>query len=186
MAEYLRGILPIQHAAALFWFVDGSPWRSTIHHFKYDGAWLTAYNMGRWLGSLLRQSGNFDDIDLVVPIPLHWRRRLMRGYNQSEYIARGIAAELGAKIDFRTLYRHRYNRSQTSKQRTERWDNVEGIFRMRNNEAFSEKHILLVDDVFTTGSTIISAAQTILRTTPSCRISVATIATTLRSVDMKP
>ncbi len=186
MTERLWGIIPIERAAALFWFVEGSPWRSTIHQFKYGGAWLTAYNMGRWLGRLLRQSGHFDDIDLVVPIPLHWRRRLKREYNQSEYIARGIAAELGVKIDTRSLYRRRYNRSQTSKHRSERWENVEGIFAMRSNKTFADKHILLVDDVFTTGATIISAAQAILGAEPSCRISVATLATTRHSVGFKP
>lgn len=186
MTQRFWGIIPIQRAAALFWFVDGSPWRSAIHHFKYGGAWLTAYNMGRWLGRLLRQSGNFDDIDLVVPIPLHWRRRLLRGYNQSEYIARGIAVELGVKVDFRTLYRHRYNHSQTSKHISERWGNVEGIFRVRNAERFNGKHILLVDDVLTTGATIISAAETILNVTSECKISVATLATTRRSVGLEP
>ncbi len=186
MTERLWGIIPIEHAAALFWFVEGSPWRHAIHRFKYGGAWLTAYNLGRWFGKLLRQSGNFDDIDIVVPIPLHWRRRLARGYNQSEYIARGIAKELGVELDSRTLYRRHYNHSQTSKHSSERWDNVEGIFHMRHGERFADKHILLVDDVFTTGATIISAANAILLAAPSCRISVATLATTRRSVGIKP
>lgn len=186
MTQRFWGIIPIQRAAALFWFVDGSPWRSAIHHFKYGGAWLTAYNLGRWLGRLLRQSGNFDDIDLVVPIPLHWRRRLLRGYNQSEYIARGIAEELGVKVDFRTLCRRRYNRTQTSRRSSERWGNVDGIFRVRNAERFSGKHILLVDDVLTTGATIISATESILSCSAECKISVAALATTRRSVGLKP
>lgn len=185
MTRRLWGIIPIERAAALFWFVDGSPWRNAIHQFKYSGAWLTAYNMGRWFGGMLRQSGNFNDIDLVVPIPLHWRRRLARGYNQSEYIARGIAAELGVKMDSRTLYRRHYNHSQTTKHSAERWKNVEGIFHMRGSEKFADKHILLVDDVFTSGATIISAAQTILATSPSCRISVATLATTRHGLGIK-
>lgn len=185
MTERFWGIIPVERAAALFWWIEGSQWRESVHRFKYAGAWLTAYNMGRWLGILMRQSGNFDNIDLVLPVPLHWLRRLQRGYNQSEYIARGIAAELGAKLDTRSLRRYRYNRTQTSQSATERWNNVEGIFRVARPERLKGRSVLIVDDVFTTGATIMSLGETILKTVPDCRLSVATLAVSRHSLRKK-
>lgn len=185
MTRRFDGIIPVECAAALFWYVEGNPWRKAVHNFKYRGEWLSAYNLGRWFGVMLRQSGNFDDVDIVVPVPLHWVRRLGRGYNQSEYIARGIAKSLGAEYDDRSVKRHRYNRTQTSKLRTERWDNVEGIFKVSRAKALQGKHILLVDDVFTTGATIMSLGQTIIDALPDCRLSVATLSTTRRSVGVE-
>ena len=185
MTQRFWGIIPVERAAALFWYVEGSPWRGAVHRFKYSGEWLTAYNFGRWLGMLMRQSGNFDDVELVVPVPLHWLRRLHRGYNQSEYIARGIANSLGVELDLHAIRRHRYNRTQTSRSATERWDNVEGIFRVTHPERLRSRHILLVDDVFTTGATIMSLGETILKAVDDCRLSVATLATTRQSLRQK-
>ncbi len=182
MMERFWGLLPVQHASALFWYVEGSPWREAVHRFKYSGRWLTAYRFGRWYGALMRESGLYADVDVVVPVPLHWGRRMWRGYNQSEYIARGIARELGVEVDTRSVKRHRYNRSQTRQHPIQRWDNVEGIFRVRCTDALRGKHLLLVDDVFTTGATIISLGETILQALPDCRLSVAVLATTRRSL----
>ena len=185
MTQRFWGIIPVERAAALFWYVEGSEWRQAVHHFKYSGTWLTAYNMGRWLGRLMRQSGNFDQIDLIVPVPLQWLRRRGRGYNQSEYIARGIAAELGAKLELRAIRRYRYNRTQTSRSATERWSNVEGIFRVTKPERLQGHHILLVDDVLTTGATIMSLGEAIHNAVTDCRLSVATLATTRHSLNLK-
>ena len=185
MTERFWGILPIERAAALFWYVDGSEWREAIHRIKYSGAWLAAYNLGRWYGTILKESGNFDDVDKVVAVPLHWARRMQRGYNQSEYIAKGIAHSLGVEADTRSVRRYRYNRSQTTRHKTERWDNVEGIFRVRSPKKLNGKHILLVDDVFTTGATILSLGETILKATTGCRLSVATLAASRRGLGQK-
>ena len=113
MMERFWGLLPVQHASALVWYVEGSPWREAVHRFKYSGRWLTAYRFGRWYGALMRESGLYADVDVVVPVPLHFWRRMWRGYNQSEYIARGIARELGVEVDTHSVKRHRYNPSQT-------------------------------------------------------------------------
>ena len=180
--ERFWGLLPVQHASALFWYVEGSPWREAVHRFKYSGRWLSAYRFGRWYGALMRESGLYADVDVVVPVPLHWARRMWRGYNQSEYIARGIARELGVEVDTRSVKRHRYNQSQTRQHPIRRWENVEGIFRVSRTERLRGKHILLVDDVFTTGATIFSLGETILRALPDVRLSVAVLATTRRSL----
>lgn len=185
MTERFWGLVPIEHASAFLWYVEGSEWREAIHRFKYKGAWHSAYALGRWYGNQLKESGNYDDVDLVVPVPLHWLRRIGRGYNQSEYLADGIAERLGVEVDRGSVVRRRYNRTQTSRSHLQRWDNVKGIFAVRNAERLRGRHILLVDDVFTTGATIMSLGETILQAVPDARLSVATLAATPRSLNRK-
>ena len=129
------------------------------------------------MGDALHESGLYDSVDAVVPVPLHSMRRLRRGYNQAEYPAEGIACGLGKPLCTGNVVRSRHNRSQASTRvRDERWDNVKNIFSVRHPEALDGRHILLVDDVLTTGATLISCAETILHACPSCRISVSTLA----------
>ena len=176
-----ENVLPVESATAMFWFVGGTEWQSLVHNFKYYGRWFFAQKMGEWLGEELRESGNFGDIELVVPIPLHYRRRLRRGYNQSEQLALGVGREMGVKCDFRSVRRRQYNDSQTSKSRSERWDNVESIFEVRSADKLRGKHILLVDDVLTTGATMASCASTIIRAcNGDVRISIASLSVSHR------
>lgn len=185
MMERFWGLLPVEYASAFLWFIEDSEWREAIHQFKYKGAWRTAYNLGRWYGSYLRQSGRYDGVDLIVPVPLHWLRRVGRGYNQSEYLADGIAEQLGVEVDRHSVVRSRYNRTQTSRLHSQRWQNVEGVFAVRDAEKLRGRHILLVDDVFTTGATIMSLGETILRAVPDARLSVATLAATPHSLNRR-
>lgn len=176
--------LPVESATAMFWFVGGTEWQHIIHSFKYYGRWFFAQMMGEWLGEELRDSGNFDDVELIIPIPLHYRRRLRRGYNQSEELAAGIGRTMGAKCDFTSVRRRIYNDSQTSVSRSERWDNVEEIFEVRCAEKLRGRHILLVDDVLTTGATMTSCASTILKACDGdVRISIATLSVSRRIMD---
>jgi ComF family protein len=179
-----ENVLPVESAAAMFWFVGGTEWQRIIHSFKYYGRWFFAQKMGEWLGEELHDSGNFDDIDLIIPIPLHYRRRLRRGYNQSEQLALGVGRKMGVKCDFSSVRRRFYNDSQTSKSRSERWDNVEEIFDVRSVERLRGRHILLVDDVLTTGATMVSCASTILKACEGeVRISVASLAVSRRVIE---
>ena len=109
-------------------------------------------------------------------MPLHPLKRLRRGYNQSEYIAEGIAAQLGAEVDRRSVRRRRNTASQALKPRRERAGNVEGAFAVRHPERLAGRHVLLVDDVMTTGSTLLSCAAEMLRAVPDCRVSIAALA----------
>lgn len=177
-------VLPVESATAMFWFVGGTEWQRIIHNFKYHGRWYFAQKMGEWLGEELCHSGNFNDIDLIVPIPLHFRRRLIRGYNQSEQLAIGVGRKMGVACDFRSVRRHLYNESQTSKGRAERWDNVEAIFEVRSSEGLRGRHILLVDDVLTTGATITSCATAIMKACEgNVRISIASLAVSRRILE---
>ncbi|MBR5595095.1 MAG: ComF family protein [Alistipes sp.] len=168
---------PIQRASALYFYDVDPMWREVIHRCKYRGQWSLAYNMGRWYGAILRESGEYADIDVIVPIPLHPLKRLKRGYNQSYYVAKGISRELGVGVDNSSIKRIVNNPSQTTKSGTMRWQNVEHIFKLRHPERLQHKHILIVDDVLTTGATIASCITAIYGGVAECRISIASLAT---------
>lgn len=176
MAQRAQSIRPqIIHASALIFYDDGG-WRSMIHRMKYKGEWLSAWLMGRWLGEELARSPLYEGIDLVVGVPLHPRRQLVRGYNQSHYIASGVARSMGAKCSSRGVKRVRYNTSQVRVRRSERWRNVEQLFRVTDPKLFEDRNILIVDDVYTTGATMLSCAEAILDAAPTAKVSIATIA----------
>lgn len=176
-----ENVLPVESATAMFWFVGGTEWQSIIHNFKYYGRWFFAQKMGEMFGEELLDSGEFEGVDLIIPIPLHYRRRLRRGYNQSEQLAIGIGRKMGIKCDFRSVCRRRFNDSQTSKSRGERWENVEEIFEVRRVDKLRGKHILLIDDVLTTGATMASCASTIVKACDGdVRISIASLSVSRR------
>ncbi|MFR9523651.1 MAG: phosphoribosyltransferase family protein [Rikenellaceae bacterium] len=172
----------VVNAAGQYYFSHNSLWREVIHAIKYRHSWIAAYKLGYIYGCELKESPLYADIDVVVPIPLHWRRLLARRYNQSELIARGIAAALEVKIDTRSVRRKRYNDSQVTQSKEQRWENVKGIFKVVDNKPLANRHLLLIDDVFTTGATMTSCIDAITLAEPTCRISVATLAVSRREV----
>lgn len=179
------GMVPVVQASGFLFFVHGSGWRQLIHGFKYRGSWRTAREMGEWYGRYLSESGLYADVECVVPLPLHPFKRCRRGYNQSEYIAEGIAAQLGVPVERRSVYRRRNTASQARKSHRERAGNVEGAFAVRHPERLAGRHLLLVDDVMTTGATLLSCADEILRSVPDCRISLAALAVSQRELGVK-
>lgn len=185
VADRCRAMLPVEQASGFLFYAHGSGWRRMIHGFKYRGAWRTAREMGAWYGRCLRESGLYDDVEAVIPLPLHPLKRCRRGYNQSEYIAEGIAAQLGAAVDRLSVRRRRNTASQALKPRRERAENVADAFAVRYPERLSGRHVLLVDDVMTTGSTLLSCAAEMLRAAPDCRISVAALAVSRRELGIK-
>ena len=160
--ERLSALVPVEQASAFLYFIPGSGWRELIHRFKYDGAWRLARDMGVWYGHCLADSGLYDTVDRIVPVPLHWRKRLRRGYNQAEYLAEGIARALRAEVDRHSVRRIRNNPAQALHRHAERWDNVEGIFAVRRPERLAGHHLLLVDDVLFSGRTIRAALEALL------------------------
>ncbi len=182
----LRGFMPIVQASALLFFRHDSGWRAMIHSFKYRGAWLLARECGHWLGEVLatETDGRYSVFDVVVPVPLHPFKQLRRGYNQTDYLAEGVAAELGIEVDRRSVVRRVNNRSQAGMSRRERGANVAGIFKVRRPERLAGRTILLVDDVLTTGETVLSCAETIMKSAPNCRIGVVALAASAREFDI--
>ncbi|MFN8239153.1 MAG: ComF family protein [Bacteroidales bacterium] len=169
--KLLWGRCMVEKAAAFSFYTKGSRIRKIVHDLKYRGARELGPLMGRIYASDLSRDGFFDGIDLIIPVPLHPARQRKRGFNQSELICDGLAEISGLPVDKTILKRIRFSETQTRRSRYDRWQNVEGIFGVENASGLSGKHVLLVDDVITTGSTI-EASVNALSKTENIRISV--------------
>ena len=176
VAQLFYGRVKIEFATSFFYFNKGSKYQSLLHNLKYKGMKELGAEIGIQFGIDLLQSDDFSSVDVICPVPLHPQKEKKRGYNQSWWIASGIATQMQKTLSDDNLRRVTATETQTRKTRFERWQNVEGIFELKDPEAFSGKHILLVDDVITTGSTLEACAQAILSKTDA-RISIVTLAT---------
>lgn len=176
VAQIFYGRIPIELATSFFYFSKGSKYQTLLHNLKYKGMKELGDEIGKHFGIDLMQSPGFSSVDVICPVPLHPDKEKKRGYNQSWWIASGMARQMEKELSDDNLKRITATETQTRKGRFERWQNVEGIFGLSHPEAFTGKHILLVDDVVTTGSTLEACAQAIITTT-NARVSIATLAT---------
>ncbi len=174
LARLFWGIVPIERAAALFYYEPATLSASVIHSVKYFGRSDVAEQLGRLMADDCAAYGFFEGIDGLVPVPLTKGRYRHRGYNQSELIARGMADVTHLPVYHRALERVSFMGSQTRLNIIERRENVEHAFRLCQADGLRGKHLLLVDDVVTTGSTLMACA-TVLLQIPEVRISIATL-----------
>lgn len=165
----------IESATAYCYFHKEGILQELIHSLKYKGKKEVGYTLGKFFGAELLSSEKFSKIDKVIPIPLHPKREKVRGYNQSEWICRGLHEVMNVEIDTNSIIRNIFTETQTKKNREERWDNVKSIYKINDENKLRGKHILLVDDVITTGATIEACAQTILQI-PDTKVSIGAIA----------
>ena len=175
LSKLFWGRANIETAASYYYFNSGSKVQHLIHRLKYKGQKELGVYLGEKYGQELIHSPLFNAIDVIIPIPLHPKKIKKRGYNQSEYIAMGLSKSLGAKVNTQSLIRVHESSTQTKKTRYERWENVENIFSINHFELIKDKHVLLVDDVITTGATI-EAATNVLLPIEGVKVSIASLA----------
>ena len=169
------------YALSLFFYDTYSDYRHIPYHIKYHGDISAGRHFGQMLGLEVAQAPYLNDIDVIIPVPLHWRRKWSRGYNQAEVLARAVSEVTGVPVRTDILKRRRHTGTQTRLGLEEKKANVKGAFRV-NGTALSRLpihpgHILIIDDVFTTGSTLMACFSALREVfPPSVRISVATLA----------
>lgn len=169
------GRVDIENATSLLHFKKKSAVQQLIHQLKYKGQEEIGTYLGKWMGEELVKSQFFKDIDLVIPVPLHKIKQRKRGYNQVEKFGREIALALKIPYCDKVLHKKSTSSSQTIKARLSRWGDIEETFVLSCAETISGKHILLIDDLITTGATL-EACSNVLKQSKGIKISVASMA----------
>lgn len=156
------GRIRLSNVAAMYFYQKGERVQQLIYQFKYNGWKEVGVKVGQVYGRILAQTEAYKTVDLIVPVPLHPNKKRKRGYNQSDFFARGLSESMQIPWSDNVVQRIAHTPSQTKKTRYERWKNVEDIFAVIQPGLIEGKHILLVDDVITTGSTIEACATAML------------------------
>lgn len=175
--QHLYGRPYIESATSLLLYQKESVVQRMIHEIKYHGAKELAQSLGRMLGREIRE-GRFSSLDAIIPVPLHPKRLKWRGYNQSEWFAKGLSEEMNIPIQTDWVERVVETMTQTKKNAEERWDNMQGVFALKKDVQLQDlqgKHLLIVDDVITTGATIMACAAA-LSQIENVRLSAVSIA----------
>ena len=173
VAQIFWGRALLENATAHYFFSKGNRVQKLVYQLKYKGQKEIGTILGQEMGKSLRGS-RFSEIDIIVPVPLHSQKLRKRGYNQSEWIAQGVAKILDKPVDVNTLARLFFSDSQTRKKRFDRWQNVNCGFGLTNSDTFAGQHILLIDDVITTGATLEACINAVL-SVPETKVSVAAL-----------
>lgn len=169
------GRVNLESASAFVYFNKGNKVQRLVHQLKYKGRKDIGIHLGRQYGQQLRHSPFFNTVELIIPVPLHIKKLMKRGYNQSEQFAIGLGESMKLPVNTETLYRRKETETQTRKSRFRRWQNVAEVFEVKEPVRLENKHVLIVDDVITTGATLESCIRALSAVT-GIRISVATIA----------
>jgi len=172
------GYQQINEVSSYLFFEKEGITQRLVHSLKYYGNKSLAEYLGRIAANELKNDGFYASVDTIVPVPLHPVKKRQRGYNQSEFIARGIASVYNCRIDNTSIRRNIYTKSQTRKTTYERHINVENIFEVTDYEALAGHHILLVDDVITTGATTSACIDALIAAAPEIQISVFSLSIT--------
>lgn len=176
MEERFAGRFPFERATGHFIYTRDSALAILVQDMKYRAFPSIGDMLGSLVATELYSTGFFHDIDLIVPVPMHWLKQARRGYNQAERIARGISAVAGMPVEL-ALKAIRPHKTQTSKTLAQRLSNTAGLFAPARPDSIKGRHVLLVDDVCTTGSTLSSAAEALWTASPA-RLSILTVAVT--------
>ena len=169
------GKVQLERATAFYYFTKKSNFQKILHQLKYKNNREVGVAMGKYAAVELIESEDFTNFDYLIPVPLHPKKQKKRGYNQALCIVEGLAEFLNGEIDTENLVRVVENPTQTKKSVYERWENTKGIFAVKDPQLFENKRILLVDDVLTTGSTLIACVEAIHEVC-NAKVSVFTLA----------
>jgi len=168
------GRIPIANATAQFYFTKESLMQHLMHQFKYKGNKDLGLQLGRMMGNALNASNRFNNIDALIPLPLFPSKEKKRGYNQATVLCEGIAEILNLPVLSNIISRPQHTETQTKKGRIERWRNIEGKFELKEQQGIQNKHLLLVDDVVTTGATLEACGNELL-SAGNVKLSIATL-----------
>lgn len=168
------GRLPLLNATAQFYFTKESLMQHLMHQFKYKGNKELGLQLGKIMGDSIKESGRFDQVDALIPLPLFPVKEKRRGYNQATVLCQGMMESMGIPVIDKAIIRPQHTETQTKKGRIERWKNMEGKFVLSNPDLIKNKHLLLVDDVITTGATLEACGSELLKA-PGVKLSVATL-----------
>lgn len=176
--QVFYGRIPLENAAAGYFFTKDSLLQNLVIQLKYRGNKEIGFYLGKLLGNFLMNSSRFSGVDVLVPLPLNPRREKKRGYNQATTLCNGISSVWNKPVIDKNVIRKVYTETQTHKGRISRWENMDGIFAVNSPAELENKHILLVDDVVTTGATLEACGSEILKINGTA-LSIATLAYTI-------
>src|ERR1700744_856217 len=175
VAQQFWGKINLEAAYAMCYFTKGGKMQHLMHQFKYKGVQNIGNLLGNIAGEQLNKNPVFSNADLIIPVPLHKSRLRKRGYNQSANFANGLAEKMNIPVDENNLVRIKATETQTHRSRFSRYENMQQVFALTNPEALINKHVILVDDVITTGSTLEACGAELLKV-DGLKLSIATIA----------
>ena len=171
------GRVPLAAAASYLYFTKGSTLQTLLHEFKYRGNKEIGFYFGSRIGEALSSARRFSQVQMLAPLPLHYKKERRRGYNQAEILCQGIAGYMGLPVMPKVIERVADTQTQTRNNREARWKNMEKQFQLKDEKAVAGKHVLLVDDVITTGATLESCGAELLKA-PGSTLSIVSLAYT--------
>lgn len=174
--EKLNQMLPVERAIALFFFQKNSNVESLLYQLKYRGHQQIGTFLANWLGPQIKNTKVFDGVEALIPLPLHQERLRQRGYNQVQFFTEALAAQLELPVVDDLVFRKKKTKQLAKLKSNNRWEEVSDAFDLKKNNSYGEKHWLLVDDVITTGATIVNCGKTILEQQGG-RLSIVSLAT---------
>jgi competence protein ComFC len=177
VSRIFSGRITIEKAYSLLFFRKQGVTKNLIHDLKYKGNEEVGVFFGNWIGEIVAKNKEFSTVDFIVPVPIHAKKKKIRGYNQVTKFGECLSMHLKVPLNEAVLIRQSATKTQTLKSRFERFNDLESKFSAKNTSIFKEKHILIIDDVITTGATLEACAQELLKT-PGIKISILTMSYT--------
>jgi len=169
------GRVSVENIGTFLFYKKGNIVQRVLHHLKYKGMKELGEFLGAIYGAQLIKEKKWQNVDVILPVPLHRKKEKKRGYNQSEWIAKGLSCSMKVPYNKELLIRSEFTETQTKKNRFHRWQNVKEVFQLTNREALKNKHVLICDDVLTTGATLEAAIQQLV-SVQNIKISVVALA----------